>query len=184
MNKQTFKLIEEAAHHAERLIKLDPECWLNKLRGRIQVVVAVKGHHIKPQLLNRPSLSAQAVFGFYHRKRLQAEFPFNEASFEFRTLVAEWGGVFIKKPAKPSEVKSHQPKKRLDATKLFSVGASGGSKGENSMAAKLFTKVIRIFLARFDAENAGLYEMEDVLRFTEKTKVRLRKVRLVEIPLY
>ncbi len=180
MNRSTFKLMQEAAHYAERLLKLDPKGWLNRLRNRLHIVVAIKGHHMRPELPGRPSLAAQAVFSFYHQDQIQGEHPFTEGSPEFRSLTEKWGGIFIKNPIKKE--KSHQTKEHEDPSNLFTVGASGGKLDENSMAIKAFTKAMNVFLAEFRAELKGVYNETKVLIFSEKMRVRLNRVKIVELP--
>ncbi len=182
MDRATFVLIQQAARHAEKFLKWDPECWLNKLGKPIHVVVAIKGHHMKPEIPGRPTMSAQAVFGHNHRNRCQKKKPFTEDSTEFRNLAAKWGKILILIPIKPSQVKSHQPKNRPDLANVFSVGASGRRSEQNSMAAVAFEKVMKVFLKEFEEEFKGEYNEEIVRIFSEKMRARLSRVRKVQVP--
>lgn len=182
MDRETFRLISEAAHYAERSLKLDSRCWLNTFPRRIQVFVAIKGHPGAPQLPNRPTMLAQAVFGINHRGRLHDEFPFTEHSPEFRHLTANWGGIFIKKPIDPLTVESHQPRKQLDLGNLFSVAVTMGSKEQRNLVAKSFHRSMIIFLEMFLAEHNKDYREEAVLKFSEKTKTRLTKRITIKHP--
>lgn len=182
MDRETFILIGNAAYYAESFLKLEPECWLNRLRKPIHIVVAVKGHHVRPNLPGRPTLRAQSVFSHYHRKRHQEEHPYTEQSPEFRSLVAKWGAIHISKPVEPMRVRSHQPKKKIDLASVFSVGATGGKPDENSMAESLFRRVMVIFLSEFEMEYRGEYNMEKVRSFSEKMSTRLSRVKHIKAP--
>jgi hypothetical protein len=146
------------------------------------VLVAIKGHPVRPELSGRPTLLAQAVFSFFYKDRFQEEHTLTEASPEFQRLTAAWGGTFIKKPVDAFEVKSHQPRRNLDLTKIFSVGASGGKRDEDSMVAKLFTKVMRLFLKKFKESNGNNYKERDVHKFSKEMKARFRKIKKIQAP--
>lgn len=182
MDRETFKLITEAAHYAERLLKLDTGCWLNTFPGRIQVFVAVKGHPIASQIPNRPTLAAQAVFGLQHRGRLQDDFPFTEASPAFRHLTANWGGLLIKKPVDPLAARSHQPRKKLDLGSLFSVSVTMGNKEQRNLVTKSFHRSMIIFLEIFLEDYTENYNEKHVLEFSEKTKNRLAQSTIIKHP--